>query len=152
MLYLLLHAGAHRLALEVEQVCEVLPLVDLRPLPSAQPGVVGAFDYRGEAVPAIDLTALTEGRPSARRLSTRMVVVRAGGLAGAPRRIGLLAERVTEIVRREPETFRPHVVPARGVSFLDAVATDDAGLLQRLELAALLAACGADASRPSGAG
>ena len=60
---------------EASQAVEVVPLLGLRRLPQAPPGVAGVLNYRGRPVPAIDLCALTMGRPSRELLSTRIIVL-----------------------------------------------------------------------------
>ena len=78
----------------------------------------------------IDLSQLTLGRPAARRLSTR-IVARALSRRRRARRslLGLIAEKATETVRREPADFvavRRHA--ATGAPYLGPVATDARGL------------------------
>jgi chemotaxis-related protein WspB len=133
MLYLLFQLGDERYVLEARQVIEVLPLVAVRDIPQAPRGVAGVFNYRGAPVPLIDLSALAIGRPAQRWLSTRIVLVRDG-----EQLLGLLAERVTETVRREPSDFVASPVEAAAAPYLGAVATDEHGLIQRIELEKLL--------------
>ena len=75
MLFLLFELGNDRYALDVRQIAEVLPLVAVKQIPRAPQAMTGLFNYRGAPVPVIDLSQLTLGRPSARRLSTRIVLV-----------------------------------------------------------------------------
>src|SRR5688572_5758867 len=102
MLFLVFQLGADRFALDVATVAEVLPLVTIRPMPQAPLGVAGILNYRGAPVPVIDLSQLTMGRPAARRLNTRIVLVHYPDRHGAPRLLGLIAEKASETVRREP--------------------------------------------------
>ncbi len=67
MLFILFQLGSDRYALPAGQVAEVLPLVALKALLGAPAGVAGLIDYRGTAVPVIDLSALALGRPAALR-------------------------------------------------------------------------------------
>src|SRR5690606_32186615 len=68
MLFLLFELDGDRYALPARDVVEVLPLVALKQIPDAPPGVAGVMDYRGHAVPVLDLSALVAGRPAARRV------------------------------------------------------------------------------------
>jgi chemotaxis-related protein WspB len=138
MLFLLFQLGEDRYALEAARVLEVLPLVRIKKIPLAAAGIAGAFNYRGTAVPAIDLTAAALGRPASARLSTRIVVV-AYGAERQP--LGLIAENATEMLRRTPADFRPAGATTDGARYLGPVTADAAGkLIQRVELEHLLPA------------
>lgn len=104
MLFLLFDLGQERYALDVRQVTEVLPLLELRPLPQAPPGVVGLCNLRGVPLPVVDLCLLVTGRAARPRLSTRLVIVAYGDPAQR-HRLGLIAEQATQTLRRAPEDF-----------------------------------------------
>jgi chemotaxis-related protein WspB len=140
LLFLLFQLGQERYALDVGQVVEVLPLVDVARIPQAPPGVAGLFNYRGAPVPVIDLSQLTLGRPAQRRLNTRIVVVHYPDGSGGTRPLGLIAEKVTETVRREQTDFVASGVTNDRAPYLGPVATDSHGLLQWIEVANLLPA------------
>ena len=139
MLFLLFQIGDDRYALEASQVSEVLPLVDITHLPHAPGGVAGIFDFRGAPVPVIDLSQVTVGRPADRRLSTRLIVVhyREGDTT---RLLGLLAERTTATVQREPTDFVDSGVARDGASYLGPVASDAHGFVQWIEVSKLVPA------------
>jgi len=145
MLFLLFYLGSDRYALEAGKIAEVLPLVGFKKIPQAPLGVAGVFNYRGMPVPAIDLTQLSVGRPAPLRLSTRLVLVHCSNAAGGVRLLGLIAERATEMMRREPS----EVVSAGGNSdaapYLGPVVTDPRGLIQWIDVATLLPASVQDA-------
>ena len=124
MLFLVFELARDRYVLDVSQVAEVLPLVDIRQMPQAPTAVAGILNYRGTPVPVIDVSQLTLGRPAERRLSTRIVLVHYPGADGRPRLLGLIAERATQTVRREEKDF-----VASGVT---------SGLLQWLDVRTLL--------------
>lgn len=105
MLFLLFDLNADRYAVDVREVQEVLPLLELRALPQAPQGVVGLCDFHGQPVPIIDLCLLVTGIPARPLLSTRIVLVRYGAEEGGENLLGLVAEQATETLRREPEDF-----------------------------------------------
>jgi len=105
MRFLLFRLGKDRYAIEAQQVVEVLPLLAAKQIPQAPPAVRGAFDFRGQPVPLIDLTQLALGHPVREHLSTRIVLVRHPDGRGGQRLLGLLAEHVTETMRRDPASF-----------------------------------------------
>lgn len=136
MLFILFQLGADRYALPAGRVAEVLPLVALKALPGAPAGVAGLMDYRGAAVPVVDLSALALGRPAAARVSTRVLMVRHG--AGEGRLLGVIAERATGTIVLRPDEFQPTGVANDGARYLGPVAAHPGGLIQRVELEALL--------------
>ena len=140
MLFLLLHLGSDLYALEAGKIAEVLPLIGIKQIPQAPPGVAGVFNYRGTPVPAIDLSHLVLGRPAPRRLSTRVILAHYPDAAGNERLIGLIAERATETMRREPSEFVRAGVDNDATPYLGPVVTDARGLIQWIDIATLLPA------------
>ena len=136
-LFLLFQLGRDHYALDARAVVEVLPLVNLKQIPQAPPGVAGVFDYRGAPVPVIDLTALTFGRAAPPRPSTRIVLVHYGA-GGEAHLLGLIAERATDTIRREPSEFVDAGVKADGAEYLGPVTADPRGFIQRIEIDRLL--------------
>jgi chemotaxis-related protein WspB len=137
MLYLLFHLDRDRYLLDVREVAEVLPLIGIMQIPQAPPTVAGIFNYRGTLVPAIDLAQVLIGRPARQRLHTRIIVAQTTDDSGAPQLLGLIAEKVTETLRRESTDFSAtHVT----VPHLDAVARDEEGLAHRIGVSRLLPA------------
>jgi chemotaxis-related protein WspB len=141
MLFLLLELGNDRYALDVRQIAEVLPLVEVKQIPQAPPAITGLFTYRGALVPVIDLSQLTLGRPAARRLSTRIVLVHYPDQSGHTHLLGLIAERATQAVRHETSDFVATGVINSDASYLGPVAPiahDARGLLQWIDVRTLL--------------
>jgi chemotaxis-related protein WspB len=138
MLFLLFRLGKDRYALPATQVVEVLPMLAVKQIPQAPPSVRGAFDFRGRPVPLVDLTQMALGVPAREQLSTRIVLVDYPDGAGATRLLGLLAEQVTETLRRNPEDFRDSGVELPDAPWLGPVASDPGGLVQRVEVGQLL--------------
>ncbi len=140
MLFLVFQLGQDRYALDTAMVAEVLPLVGISAIPQAPAGVAGVLNYHGAPVPVIDLSELAIGRPAERRLNTRIVLIRYPDRNGTPRLLGLIAERASETVRRDPADFVPSGVTNPRTPYLGPVASDARGLLQRVDAGALLPA------------
>ncbi len=140
MLFLQFQLGKDRYALDSSQVVEVLPLLDIKQIPQAPVGVAGAFNYRGKPVPVIDLSELALGRPARLHMSTRIIVVRYPDGNGTLHLLGLIAEKATETVRRDPADFTVSGVINDGAPYLGPVATDPDGLVQRIDVPQLLSA------------
>ena len=137
MLFLLMQLDGNRYALDVGQVAEVLPLVGLNAVPRAAQGIAGVVDYGGVSVPVIDLSQLLVNRAAHRRLSTRLVIVhyRTGERQHL---LGLVAERTTEMLRRDPADFQDSGIAASSPPQLGPVALDAGGPIYRLDVGTLL--------------
>ncbi len=136
MLFLLMQLDGNRYALDVDQVAEVLPLVALNAVPHAAQGIAGMVDYGGVPVPVIDLSLVLVNRSAHRRLSTRLVIVHYRG-SERQHLLGLIAERATEMVRRDPVDFRDSGIDAASRPRLGPVALDAGGPIYRLDVGAL---------------
>ena len=138
MLFLLIQLGKDRYALAASEVVEVLPLLHLKKIPRAPPGVAGAFNHRGAPVPVVDLSELTTGTPSRQRLGTRIILVNFPLESGSRRILGLIAENATGTVRLEPTDFLNVGVTVAETPYLGPVAKDERGLIQWIEVTKLL--------------
>ena len=138
MIALLLSMGDSRYALDVADVVEVVPHVELRRLPHAPDAVAGLFSYRGDVVPVIDLCVVTRGTPCRGRLSTRIVLTRYPAQDGNTHLLGLLAEGVTDTLRVEPDELSPPNVRVDGAPYLGDVVAQSGELIQCLRLRDLL--------------
>lgn len=136
-LHLQFELGSDRYLLPVARVAAVLPLPALKNLPGAPAGVAGVADYRGVAVPVIDLASLAVGRAAADRRSTRLVLVRYSA-SGGERLLGLIVERATTVVRADPAEFQDAGTPALAWLGGVAPAPGAARMAQRVEVDGLL--------------
>ncbi|HVT03580.1 MAG TPA: chemotaxis protein CheW [Thermoanaerobaculia bacterium] len=139
MLMLLMHLGGDQYALRSSEIVEIVPRVALRAVPQAPPEVAGLMNFRGDIVVVIDLSRLVLGVPCNDSLSTRIVVVEYVNVAGRVRRLGLLAERVTEMINRNEEDFTTSALNLEKTPFLGGVSVDNRGMLQYLMVEKLVA-------------
>jgi chemotaxis-related protein WspB len=138
MLFFLFTMGDDRYALDALQIAEVLPLVGIKLIPHAPSGVAGILDYHGVPVPVIDLSQLALGRPTRQRLGTRVALVNYPVLNGTYHLLGLLVERATEILRRDPTDFVASGVRNDTAQYLGPVAADAQGMVQWITIDKLL--------------
>ncbi|WJW74745.1 chemotaxis protein CheW [Thiohalobacter sp. IOR34] len=138
MLYLALQLGEERYLLTVRPIVEILPFVRLRRLPQADPLLAGLLDYRGTALPVLDLVWLAVERSSRPLLTTRIILVDLPLADGGRQRVGLLAEQVEETLALDDSAFQASGVKARNAPWLGPVAQHGGGLIQRIELDRLL--------------
>lgn len=113
MLFVTFQTGDDLYALAADAIVEILPLVEMRRVREAPPEIAGWFSHRGAFAPAVDLSLIAQGRPAARRMSTRILMVR--HMTGAQALLmGLIAEKATETLRADPKAFAPFVHSRRG--------------------------------------
>ncbi len=153
MLFLTFTAGPNRYAVDAARVVEIVPRVELRPIPHAPAFLVGILGYRGQAVPVIDLSLLLGAAPCRDRLSTRIILVNdtsgghnrgkqdRGEPLGATGRsqsdqerdqnlLGLAAEQVSDLIHAQPEQVQAAPVHLLETPYLDAIIQTDQGILQ----------------------
>jgi chemotaxis-related protein WspB len=137
-LFLLFQLGRDHYALDSSQVVEVLPFLEVKKIPQAPRGVAGVFNYRGAPVPAIDLSDLALGQSASTRLGTRIILVNYQTAGGASRLLGLIAEKATQTLRCAEEEFVESGLGAGEAPYLGPVIAQPRGLVQRVEVNALL--------------
>ncbi|TPI72556.1 chemotaxis protein CheW [Mesorhizobium sp. B2-8-9] len=138
MLFLSFSMGTDRYLIDVHQIEEVLPRIRVKVLPGAPAGVVGLVSYDGIPVPLIDVTLLALGRPSEARLSTRIMITRYPSENGEQRLLGLIAERVTDTLERDPADFTPFGLEPGSPPYLGPVASDGPEIIQWVKVETLL--------------
>ena len=138
MLFLLFQIGKDRYGLEASQVVEVVPLVALKKIPPAPPGVAGILNYHGVLVPVLDLSEMAMGKLSAPRLSTRIILVNYPIDAEEKHILGLMAEQATETIQLDPAVFSDPGIDVPEAPYLGPVAKDARGLIQRIEITKLM--------------
>jgi chemotaxis-related protein WspB len=138
MLFLIFELGPDRYALPAAHIVEVLPVVRIKRVPQAPSGVIGLFDYHGAPVPVIDLCELTLGRPAKRSLSTRLIVVSYPDRQAQSHQLGLIAERATDTMMRDPTDFVASGITNDRAPYLGQVTTSRHGVVQRIDVDTLL--------------
>lgn len=138
MLFVLFQLGKERYALEAQRVVEVVPLLAVQKIPQSPPGVAGMFLYRGRHVPALDLCELTLGRAAAEHFSTRIIIINHSFTPGEEQLVGLITERTTETLQREPQDFLQPGLRVTTTSYLGPMLKDKAGVIHLLSPERLL--------------
>lgn len=138
MLALLFSIGDDRYGLPVAAVVEVTPVLRLKRMPGVPEYVAGLCNFRGEAIPVLDVSALTRGVPCRAALSTRMIVVDYPLEQGGTKLLGLLAERATETAAISEGDLRPAGVQVDEAPYLGKVAIASGEMVQLVEVGQLL--------------
>ena len=139
MLFLVIRLGNDRYALDVNDVVEIVPLVRLKSLPGAPAGTAGLMNYRGGAVPVIDLNLIATGVPTPAALSSRIVITdyRVHG-TNERETLGLLVPVASDVLQFNLRQFEPAGLRTDDTPYLGPVLATPDGVLQLVTVSALL--------------
>ncbi len=97
MLVLLFAIHDDAFALPAARVEAVLPLLRIAKVPGAPRELAGVAKLHGRPLPVVDLGVVAGGPPIPALYGSRILLVRLPDSSGEKRRIGMLAERVTDL-------------------------------------------------------
>ncbi len=123
--------GGRRCGIGIDHVAAVLPVPPLRLLDGVPAWVAGLMPFGGHLVPVIDLAVARGGPPASRAFGTRVMMVRYPVGDEAPRWLGLLAERVSDIVEVDAAALQSTGVRS-SLPWLGRLAPEDGGALVQL--------------------
>jgi chemotaxis-related protein WspB len=139
MLALIFRIGTERFALDVRRIQEVVPRVPLQALYGAPSSFAGAFVYRGQVVPVVDLHRLVGAGDCPQHLSSRIILVPQPS-PEAGRLLGLLASQVADLQEIQSDGQNLTRLHENGRTNLGPVVPDRSGVLRLLDLDRLLQA------------
>lgn len=134
MLVLTFQVAGMAYAVAAARVVEVVPRVELRPIPHAPAHMVGLLRYRGWAVPVADLGLLMGSGPCRDRLDTRIILVKVDAAEGqGSSHVGLIAERVEGVQRVDPADRAIETLDLPDAPFLGEAYQLEEGLFQMID-------------------
>jgi chemotaxis-related protein WspB len=137
MLALVFQIGNDRLALDVRRIREVVPRVRLHALACCPSWLAGAFVYRGQVVPVVDLQRLANLGECPAQLSSRIILVPRPGVDDGSL-LGLLASHVCDLQEVNADGLSPTPWQDEGAPDFGSVLADRAGVLRLFDLDRLL--------------
>ena len=122
-------------ALDAARIQEVIRLGPLTPVRHAQPAVAGIVNLRGRIVTVIDLGLRLGFPPVVPGPASRIFI-----MEDVNEFIGLLVDRVDEVVEVEPEALQPPPanISSRQAKFLEAICRAGSRVVTLLDAAAIL--------------
>ena len=125
--------GAHRYAVDLARVDEVLPEMEVEPTRGVHPPVRGCVLLRGERVPVVELRdCLAEAEPQeGARLGLLVCWV-------GPRRVAFAMDGVGKVTRAAVQSLRLPVGPEEATPFVAAVWEEPPDMHLLLDVLALL--------------
>lgn len=134
MVMLLFHVGDERYACSCDQIVEIIPQTSLKQVTHSAPYLAGLLRYGSSFIPVVDFSQLRERRASANRLSTRIIIFQEGADLLEKRMLGLLAERVTDIIEESPNAIASQKASFQDAPYLSGVYGDDKGVIQHIDV------------------
>lgn len=132
MLYVQIFLDDHRYILPASNVVEIVPGVSLTPQQKLPEYISGLCNYRGISVPVIDVCELFLERPCSKKLSTRIILVKASRHDEKNKLIGLMVERATETLKIDDESFVDSGIHNVDMPFTGPVIVDGQGIVTRI--------------------
>ncbi len=133
MQLLTFHVKEDRYAIRTSKIREILPVVKLMPLPFTLPCVSGLLNYRGTAVPVIDLTVLIANTSTRLLMSSRIIIINYQVSVDDTRSLALLAEQATEIIKHDESIIQDYGLSMENANFLGELIYDDNGMIQLVD-------------------
>ncbi len=119
-----------RYALDSAHIVEIVPLLKTKRIPAAPAFVKGMINYHGMPVPVFDFCALEGGEDSRTFYSTRIILINYP-LDGVERLVGVVAERVTDVIKCSESDIRSSGILLEKNSL---AGTDDSGQEELVQL------------------
>lgn len=138
MQLLLFSAGKERYAIEADYVFVVVPKVLLKELTHTENYVAGILNYGGHPIPIIDFSMLVMDKPCPNLLHTRIILLNGSNQSESLPVVGIMAEKVTQTLERDPNDFMESGVRIKDFSFMDGVLTENTELIQFIYVDELL--------------
>ncbi|MEE4358108.1 MAG: chemotaxis protein CheW [Desulfococcaceae bacterium] len=131
-LALLFYLGDEMYTVSCDKIKEIVPMMQLSTVQQGPEYFAGFFNYRGEIVPVIDLCCLIRGESCRMRLSTRIILVSYTAGSGENYTLGLIAERITETIRKSG--FRDSPVRLEEAPFLGEMMMEGRKMIRHIYL------------------
>jgi chemotaxis-related protein WspB len=128
---LLFYVDLNRYAVENQYVAYIVPAMYFKLIVTTEPFIKGVIDLDGQIIPIIDFCELVAHHPASSALHTRIIL-----LQRDKEIIGLLAERITQIIEVDVSRWKP--LPLTHLPYIDQVYTDAKGMIQRINVIQLM--------------
>lgn len=103
-------------AISISQVAELVSPLPITALPHTPPEISGVADHRGDVIPVLDMRAHFALPPAPPSRATRWILVNTGN-----RLVGLVVDRVLDVIGTKSEDMRPAPGAGRNVRGISTV-------------------------------
>ena len=121
--------GVHILALE-----EILPLLEIKPVPNGPKFLEGVINLRGDVVPIINLREILGCRRELIPFESRILIT-----AVYSNRVGIIFDEVEDVQQFRPDQVHPAVIDPGKTHFIEEIVKLDSGpMIQMIGIGKLL--------------
>jgi chemotaxis-related protein WspB len=131
---LIFHVGENCYAIDTLHILRIIPKIELKSIPYAMNFVAGLLNLGGKPVPIIDFCQLIEQRETRSYLNSRIILIK-DPRTDTERVLGILGEKIEEIIDLQPEQFTLTEFPLHYFPYLDKVYSDDKRMIQYINIA-----------------
>ncbi len=141
MLYLMFRTGNQRFIVDGLSVFPVIPMI--LPVEKYDTGqsIYGLLNFNGEMIPLLDFCSIHSDRPAAKLLNTRIIVLEQEIPGMDPRKLGVIAEGVSEIVTFENDRFQMNPFHNSQEAYIQKIVEDDQGVVKQIDVDQLFTIC-----------
>jgi chemotaxis-related protein WspB len=130
---LLFYVGENRYAVNCSDILRIIPKITLKEVPYAVRYVAGFLNLAGKPIPVVDFCQLIEQREAKNSLNSRIILIK-DVYSHSERVVGILGEKVGEIINLSPDQFSRTEFPLYHFPYLDRVYSDDQGIIQYINI------------------
>ena len=138
MLILTMNIGKERYGIDSLLVTEIVPLVMLDQVPMVDKIIRGIFNYRGNPTPVVDLCQFFEKRACKNNQGSRIIIIDSVQKDNTARPIGLIAERVTEVLKCSESDLLTSGIASENTPFLGKVYKHNDEMIQLIDTRKIL--------------
>ena len=125
-------------AIDSKEIVEIIPNVNFTAIPNAPKFIKGIFNYRGTAVPVIDLLIMTGGKATPNKLSTKIMIVNYNPAKAVEKTIGLMTENIVGSEHISDEQIKKSGLNIEEAKYLGDVVNKDDAMIQIINVDDLL--------------
>ncbi|MDH4161458.1 MAG: chemotaxis protein CheW [Nitrospirota bacterium] len=127
--------GKELYGVAIQAVHEIVKVPEITEVPDAPVFLEGVINLRGKIVPVIDLRKRLRLGTGERSKSTRILIIENSG-----KRIGLLVDAVSEVIKVPPEAVEapPEMIASVGVEYITGVVKSGSRLIVLIDLGRVL--------------
>lgn len=138
MLYLIFELNKQLYAIDSKEIIEIIPNVNFTAIPNAPKFIKGIFNYRGTAVPVIDLLIMNGGNPTPNKLSTKIMIVNYNPVKSIVKTIGLMTENIVGSEHIDEKEIGENGLNIEDAKYLGDVVNKDDRMIQIIDVDNLL--------------
>ena len=99
--------GGEAYALDIMRIKEIINPLPITRVPKSPPFIEGVIELRGAILPVVDMRKRFDQPPAAQDRATKYLIVAIEGVAGVRWIVGLIVDKVLEVMRIPRDDVRP---------------------------------------------